>query len=224
MSIDKKLVDKKEKELEQETYESSSYYGIEEERPAKKIVPPEEKTARSLRQRKYKEESMARFSNIYMIAGIIIGIAVFYFLVVPDIKKDYKEQIRELETSYNQTISTKNNQIENLNMEVESLSAKNSDYESAQAGMQNTIDNLTTEVETLKRAVESGGLAIPAEASSDEGGDTEETTAPDGEEAETAKPDEEAAKEAAKNAAAERNNANVIGISGDSIESIISNE
>ena len=58
--------------------ETEEYYGIEEEtsRPARKIVPEEGPKARSLRMKKYKEQSLARFSNIYMLAGMLLGVAV----------------------------------------------------------------------------------------------------------------------------------------------------
>lgn len=215
-----KLVAEQEEELH-------DYYGIEQEpekkkrRPGTKIVPEEQEKARSLRMKRYKEQNMARFSNIYMLAGILIGVAVFYFLVAPDLKDDYNEKIRELETSYNETISTKNNEIDNLNLELQSISSKNSELESRQTDMQTTIDNLTEEVETLKRTVESGGLSTaqvdytPAEGLEGEDG----TNAIDDAEKKLLED-----QEAAKNAAADRNNANVIGISGQSVEDMIDNE
>ena len=77
--------------------ESIDYYGMEQskgKRPAKRIVPKEQETTRSLRLKRYKDQSLARFSNIYMIAGILIGLAFFYFLVAPGMKADYKEKER----------------------------------------------------------------------------------------------------------------------------------
>ena len=64
------------------------------ERPAKKIVPKEQEKARSLRLKRYKDQSLARFSNIYMIAGVVIGLLVFYFLLAPDMKDDYNEKLQ----------------------------------------------------------------------------------------------------------------------------------
>ncbi|MCR5214238.1 MAG: hypothetical protein K6E10_07460 [Eubacterium sp.] len=209
-------------DLTEDDYEN--YYGIEQVRPSRKIVPGEQKKTRSLRLHKYREQNLARFSNIYMLAGMIIGVAVFYFLVIPEIKNHYSEEIRDLETSYNQTISTKNNEIDNLNLEIEGLSNRNSVYESKQAEMQATIDNLTTEVETLKRTVESGGLtnqnALPADTVDPNAGENP----PEGETGTEAQLSEEEQAAQAANAAAERNNANVIGISGNSIEEMISND
>lgn len=195
----------------EEERETQEYYGIEEEtirRPARKIVPDEGPKARSLRLKRYKEQSLARFSNIYMLAGMLIGVAVFYFLVMPEIKQDYQEKLREMETSYNQTISTKNNEIENLKLEKESLSTKNSEYQDSQVTMQTTIDNLASEVETLKRTVENGGMTIPSSVTTDTASVTNATQVTVTE----------------VNQAAQRNNENVIGISGTSIEDIISNE
>ena len=78
--------------------------------------------------------------------------------------------------------------------------------------MQKNIDNLTNEVETLKQDIENGGLQVAAQAQTQA-----QTPASPG--------DATAANGVAvKNAAAERNNANVIGISGASIEKMIANE
>ena len=191
--------------IDEKEYTTKEYYGIEEvrkPRPAKKIVPADQEKTRSLRLKRYKEHSLARFSNIYMLAGMLIGVAVFYFLVVPDIKADYREKVREMETSYNQTLSAKNNEIENLRLERDGLATKNAEYEDSQVKMQSTIDNLTSEVENLKRTVENNA-AVAA------------TTPTDPNAAQTVQE---------TNAAAQRNNENVIGISGNSIEDIIANE
>ncbi len=187
--------------------DTRQYYGIEEERPRtpKKIVPKEQEKTRSLRLKRYKDQNLARFSNIYMLAGMLIGVAVFYFLVSPEIKDDYKEKLRALETSYNQTISTKNNEIENLKLERDSLNSKNTEYENSAAQMQATIDNLTSEVEMLKKTVENSGLSLNVP-------DTATTT------------DAVTTSVIQRNEAAERNNANIIGISGYAVEDIISNE
>ena len=209
--------------------ETSEYYGIEEpaERPARKIVPKEQEKTRSLRLRKHREQNLARFSNIYMLSGMLIGVLVFYFLVIPDIQGKYDEKFRDMETSYNQTISTKNNEIDNLNLVIEGLSNKNTSYESQQTEMQATIDKLTEEVETLKRTIESGGLTVtPEAAATDAAADpaaADAAAATDPAAADAAATGE-AAEEPASNYSADRNNANVIGISGNSIEDMISNE
>ncbi len=199
-----------------------SFYGVEESsegRPAKKIFPGEQKKTRILRLQRYKDQSLARFSNIYMIAGIVIGLLVFYFLISPDLKSDYEEKVRELETSYNQTISTKNNQIENLNLEVEGLTTKNTDYAAKQSAMEKKIESLNSEVDILKQTVESGGMVAPDMSALTKPEDDTQgvSTSSTG-----VTRDENAAN--STNAAAERNNANIIGIDTDSIEGIINNE
>jgi len=205
---DEKLInDIYDQDIEQETEE---YYGIEEEtrRPSRKIVPEEAPKTRSLRMKKYKEQSLARFSNIYMLAGMLLGVAVFYFLVMPEIRQDYQEKLREVEASYNQTISTKNNEIENLRLEKNALSTKNSEYEDSQMTLQTTIDNLAAEVEILKKTVENGGMSIPDSVNTDTASVTNATQVTVTE----------------VNEAAQRNNESVIGISGPSVEDIIDNE
>ena len=188
------------------------YYGIEQEkkRPARKIQVKEQEKTRSLRMKRYKEQSLARYSNIYMIAGVFIGVAIFFFLVSPELKSNYNEKLREMKTTYNKTLSTKNNEIDNLKMQMDGLTVKNEEYENSQAAMQNTIDNLTAEVEMLKKNIESGGLMVASSPDAYVATTTDAANLPQG--------------VAIKNAAAERNNANVIGISRTAIEEMIKNE
>ena len=194
----------------EEPEEYTDYYGIEQvkKRPAKKIIPKEQEKTRSLRMKRYKEQSLARYSNIYMIAGVFIGIAIFFFLVSPELKNNYDEKLREVENKYNKTLSTKNSEIDNLKQEVEGLTAKNEEYANTQAAMQTNIDNLSSEVEMLKQAVENNGMMLGT--MTDAYVATNTDALPKG--------------VAVPNAAAERNNANVIGISRTAIEEMIQNE
>ena len=194
----------------EEPEEYTDYYGIEQvkKRPVKKIVPKEQEKTRSLRMKRYKEQSLARYSNIYMIAGVFIGIAIFFFLVSPELKDDYNQKLREVETKYNKTLSTKNSEIDNLKQEVDGLTAKNEEYANTQAAMQTNIDNLSNEVEMLKKNVENNGMMVATTT------DAYVATNTDAIPAGVAVP----------NAAAERNNANVIGISRTAIEEMIKHE
>ena len=207
--------------------ESIDYYGMEQTkggRPARRIIPREQAKTRSLRLKRYREQNLARFSNIYMVAGILIGLAVFYFLVAPGMKANYTEKLREAENNNSRTISTKNSEIDNLTQELESVSGKNSNFESKEKEMQKTIDSLTDEVESLKKTVESGGMKVADDTQKEEkkGEDEEE----DEEEVQKSSTGvtQDGEEDQSGNVAADRNNANVIGISGESIEGIISNE
>ncbi|MCR4846789.1 MAG: hypothetical protein K5865_08640 [Eubacterium sp.] len=194
----------------EEPEEYTDYYGIEQvkKRPVRKIVPKEQEKTRSLRMKRYKEQSLARYSNIYMIAGVFIGIAIFFFLVSPELKDNYNQKLREVETKYNKTLSTKNSEIDNLKQEVDGLTAKNEEYANTQAAMQTNIDNLSNEVEMLKQNVENNGMMVATTT------DAYVATNTDAIPAGVAVP----------NAAAERNNANVIGISRTAIEEMIKHE
>ncbi len=194
----------------EEPEEYTDYYGIEQvkKRPVRKIVPKEQEKTRSLRMKRYKEQSLARYSNIYMIAGVFIGIAIFFFLVSPELKDNYNQKLREVETKYNKTLSTKNSEIDNLKQEVDGLTAKNEEYANTQAAMQTNIDNLSNEVEMLKKNVENNGMMVATTT------DAYVATNTDAIPAGVAVP----------NAAAERNNANVIGISRTAIEEMIKHE
>ena len=85
--------------------------------------------------------------------------------------------------------------------------------------MEKKIDSLTSEVDILKETVETGGMVAP-DMSAIETGDGESKGIATSSTGVTR--DENS--EAVSNAAAERNNANVIGIDPDSIEGIINNE
>lgn len=202
------------------------YYGMEQadekKRPARKIVPAEPNRARSLRRARTREQSLARFSNIYMFAGIVIGLALFYFLVSPAMKSKHVDEIQGIETSNNQALSAKNNEIENLRIELEDLTDKNNKYISDNSSLQTEIDNLEEEVELLKKSVEAGGIALPEEIEALENATS--TDAAQEISVSSTGVTQNGNQYDSSNAAAERNNANVIGISTDSIEDIISNE
>lgn len=154
--------------------QGESYYGVfqaENEqggRPARKIQP--ERPAdpnRDKRIRRYKEINLAKFSNIYMIVGLVIGILVFYFLVVPAKNKMHQQELADMTTSYNEQMAAKNGIIVNLNSQIDSL---NSSIE----GLQNTNTELNTEVEQLRQQVEDLENRIPQEDT--EGGGSEGDT------------------------------------------------
>ena len=85
--------------------------------------------------------------------------------------------------------------------------------------MEKKIESLNSEVDILKKTVESGGMVAPDMSAL--ATDNKET--PGVETSSTGVTRDENSSQSV-NAAAERNNANVIGIDADSIEGIINNE
>lgn len=179
------------------------YYGMEQrpgERPSKKVKADRKSGRRTVRGRRPGEQSLVRLSGIYMLAGIVIGVAIFYFLVAPGIRKTARETLSDTETTYNETLSAKNGQIETLNQTVSDLESKNEKLQKSADEMEQSVTDLTREVETLKRTAR------------DPGTDT------------AASPGDAAGTETSENAAAARNNAGVIGITQEEVEDVIRNE
>ena len=183
-----------------------NYYGMElrpGERPARKIFPEKKEGRRNLQRDNRKEQNLTRFSNIYMLVGIIIGAAVFFFLLAPEIRQKADTKQQTMETNYNETLASKNSEIESLTQAVTTLSEQNQAFASSTDAMQGTIDDLTGEVESLKQSIANGTAVVTSQSEST----AEDTDA-----------DEET------NEAANRNNANVEGISQDEIQNMIQSE
>lgn len=106
------------------------------------------------------EISFAKYSGLYVILGLVLGILMLFFVVVPYQKKKLREDNEYLVKTYSEELATKNSTIIALNDEIEQLnkqiadmiSAENEatnplpDYSDLQHGMsetdiQNMIDN-----------------------------------------------------------------------------------
>lgn len=106
------------------------------------------------------EISFAKYSGLYVILGLVLGILMLFFVVVPYQKKKLREDNEYLVKTYSEELATKNSTIIALNDEIEQLnkqiadmiSAENEatnplpDYSDIQHGMsetdiQNMIDN-----------------------------------------------------------------------------------
>jgi len=138
------------------------YYGVEETesgRPARKIQTESESGKRksgTLVQRS-KEQNLARHSNIYMVAGIIIGIITVLLLVRPGINTQYQEKLKEMQNTYNSQLSSRNSEINSLESEIDSLNKKLEQSTNKQTDLEKTIDSLNLKIEALKHQVAIGG-------------------------------------------------------------------
>lgn len=136
--------------------EISDYYGLENEaevsteRTPKKIVPVSSDGAtRRQMLKRYREKNLARYSNLYVILGIIVGVAVLYLLIVPVTNREKNIEINELRTNYSKDISARNTEIDNLNSENDILSKKIKDYASETDALEEKIQDLEETIETL---------------------------------------------------------------------------
>lgn len=152
--------------------DGESYYGVfqtESEdgaRPARKIEPvrPEDRN-KDKRIRRYKEINMARFSNIYMIVGVVIGILVCYFLVMPSRNRKYRQEISNLIVSYDEQLTAKNGLVVNLDSQIAELNGRIQE-------LQGENDSLNRELEEMKQRIEDYKSRIPQDPETGEGQET----------------------------------------------------
>ena len=215
------IVTKKVEQAPEEPVEMFNYYGIEEEkgRPARKIIP-ERGERKRVRIRNSREESMVKYANLYMFAGIVIGALVFYFLIAPGIRRSYIDKINEMDRTYSSTLASRNSEVENLISLVDSNNDRISSFEMKEEEYKKQIDKQKEEIEKLKAAVEEGGGSVVVDV------DEPEDVA-DGEDGEDSEQDRSGVGHnigQVDNAAAERNNANIRGISKTDVEALIQGE
>ncbi len=234
--------------------ELADYYGMEEAdedaRPARKIHPERKTGRRTTGVRDLKEQNLARFSNIYMLTGILIGACVFYFLVVPGIRREMSAEKTKSEASYSRTIATQDSEISYLEQSIEAVQGQLDESEK-------TIEDKDKEISTLQDEVKMLRESLTKVQTTPEGqkqnGETPEGQTPDGETPEGQTPEgqtpegasteansQEVTTETAdpqnqtdgdgsykpteKNASAQKNNENMNGASGEDIEGMIADE
>jgi len=204
------------------------YYGMEADedaRPARKIHPERKTGRRTTGVRNLREQNLARFSNIYMLTGILIGACVFYFLIVPGIRREAAAERAKSAAGYSRTIATQESEISYLEQSVDAVQTQLTDSENEKAEQSKEIEALQGEVKQLRESLMQAQVSTEGDAPvMPEGASTEEpqTTEAAGDNATTEEPG--TYKPTEKNAAAERNNANMNGASGEDIEGMIANE
>lgn len=92
----------------------------------------------------YQEIKYGKHNVMYLIAGLIIGIAAVYFLIMPAKIKSIQNEDRDMKTSFRAELSGKNDAISNLNEEKEKL--------------ENQISSLTKQIEDMEQ--ESSGSNV----------------------------------------------------------------
>ena len=164
-------------------HDEKEYYGIvdDNERTPVKIKPKD--TAPSRRRtllQNYQEKNLARNSYLYIMFGIVLGMLMLYFFIVPAIKKNNNLNKNDIKTQYSRELSDKNMEIEGLIGENESLKNQVSAYASSTDAMQQNISKLEERVEELQTALKQHGIGLDddkkGEGSADGEGTTEEGT------------------------------------------------
>lgn len=65
--------------------------------------------------------NFARYSGFYVLVGLVLGVLILSFIVVPQQRKKIRQENDKLIKSYSEEITSKNLQIETLNEEIEEL-------------------------------------------------------------------------------------------------------
>ncbi|MBP3325282.1 MAG: tetratricopeptide repeat protein [Coprococcus sp.] len=73
---------------------------------------------------RYKDINFYKYSLAYIIAGLILGIAVTWFLIVPHRDKTADDESRNLKIAFSQEIADKNVKMASLENEIESLNTE----------------------------------------------------------------------------------------------------
>ena len=163
------------------------YYGTEKEtsdgkRPARKIEVPERRTApKNTMTGRYKRINRARMSYIYILVGVVIGIAALYLLVVPVKDKKNNTEISKIEAGYSERLASKNAEVSNLTQENQTLQKTIDEYKKRESEKDKKISGLEESVGKLKEQLEEANLKLPDEkatdtdASKESGSDTKGT-------------------------------------------------
>ena len=141
-----------------------SYYGVETpegQRPAKKIEAKRTVGKRtSLKVNRFKEVSRARFSNIYMLGGIVIGILLLIFLMLPGIQRSAKNDANANENSYLKELAARNAEIAGLELSVEESQRKVEQVEREKGSLESTIKSQDAQIAALRSQLAEGGTLL----------------------------------------------------------------
>lgn len=76
---------------------------------------------------RYKDINFYKYSLAYVLAGLVLGLAVMWFLVMPQHSKNADDESRNVKIAYSEEIANKNTKLSSLQDEVDSLTTKNKD-------------------------------------------------------------------------------------------------
>ena len=89
---------------------------------------------------RYKDINFYKYSIAYIIAGVVLGLAAMWTLIIPHRDKVATNSERDLKVTFSQEIADKNVSISELQSQVDSLSAKLTNAETETKNLQSQID------------------------------------------------------------------------------------
>lgn len=72
----------------------------------------------------YGEVSLAKYSGAYVLLGLVLGILILFFIIVPSQKKKLRNENEQLIKSYSEELAAKNTTISDLNARLGELNIK----------------------------------------------------------------------------------------------------
>lgn len=88
---------------------------------------------------RYKDINFYKYSIAYVIAGLVLGIAVMAFLVIPHKDKDADNDNRDLKIAYSEALADKNVKISSLEGTIEDLNQIVTEYEGQITSLNNEV-------------------------------------------------------------------------------------
>jgi TolA-binding protein len=143
--------------------------GIRENNPGKKTKSDDDLVSyqsgnETIIQPRYLKENSAFTTVINVIIGLVIGVAVTCFLVVPGVRHSVQESSKSQVLEANNTIASKNQQISTLEAQIEDMSAQITDAVDADEQKDSQISTyeqlLAAYVSYQEGDIESAGSAL----------------------------------------------------------------
>ncbi len=119
--------------------------GIRENNPGKKQKNDElisyQSGNETIIQPRYLKDNSAVGTIINMVIGIVIGIAITGFLIVPGVRRDVQNKAKEEVLEANNTIASKNQTISTLEAQLEDMTTQITDAKNSEEGYQSRISS-----------------------------------------------------------------------------------
>lgn len=105
----------------------------------------------SLKIGNYKEVNAAKYTLVYVIVGLVLGVAVTYFLFTPSKINSVVDEYKDIKLTYSDELAKKNVTIADLQSKVDDLSEENETLKAANEAA-STDDSVTVAYENLLAA------------------------------------------------------------------------
>lgn len=142
--------------------------GLRESNPNKKQKNDEQVAYQSgnetIIQPRYLKENTAIGTILNMVIGIVIGVAITWFLVVPGVRREIQNEAKAEVVEANNTISSKNQNISALEAQIDELTSQITDAKNNEEGYESRINSheqlLQAYMAYMSKDIEGAGTAL----------------------------------------------------------------